>query len=281
MTSTTNSAQGGPSESFPEYFKKLSADYARQTGNSTRKVIERILQELQPSVTPSSIIHDNACGPGTATTAIISHIGHEPSLIEATDFSPGMVDTLLNEISTKNWKNVRASVMDSHELTFPDNTFTVSITNVSISTFQDPLRCLREVHRTLRLNGLAVVSTWKRFAVSDLIHTAQQAVRPDAQLVKVPRAEFMEDGYLQNLMAEAGFPSGSIQVWDISTVIQGQDSVGLREFMLGGFTASARAGWTDEEHARWEGAIDSAIAEEQTKNSGIKMEAWVVTAKKQ
>jgi len=280
MSSATDQTQGGSSQSFPEYFKKLSTIYARQTGNSTYRLLEQILRKLQPSLTPSSVLHDNACGPGTATTAIISYTGFEPSLIEATDFSPAMIDVLSKEISAENWKNVRSSVMDSHELTFPDNTFTTSITNFSIFTFQDPLKCMQEVRRTLKPDGLAIVSTWKRFTVSNLIHTAQRAVRPDAQLMKVPRAEFMEEGYLRDLIAEAGFLSDKIQVWDIGTTIQGQDSVGVREFMLGDSTASARAGWTEEEQARWEGAIDSAIEEEKIRNGGIKMEAWIVTARK-
>lgn len=280
MSSATDQTQGGSSQSFPEYFKKLSTVYARQTGNSTYRLLEQFLRKLQPSLTSSSVLHDNACGPGTATTAIISYTGFEPPLIEATDFSPAMIDVLSEEISAENWNNVRASVMDSHELTFPDGTFTTSITNFSIFTFQDPLKCMQEVRRTLKPDGLAIVSTWKRFTVSNLIHTAQRAVRPDAQLMKVPRAEFMEEGYLWDLMVEAGFSSDKIQVWDISTTIQGHDSVGLRDFMLGGFTASARAGWTEEERARWEGAIDSAIEEEKIRNGGIKMEAWIVAARK-
>lgn len=170
--------------------------------------------------------------------------------------------------------------MDSHELTFPDSTFTTSITNFSIANFQNPLKCLQEVRRTLKPDGLAIVATWKRFTVANLVHTAQQAVRPDAQLMKVPGAQFLMEGNLRDLVVKAGFPSEGVQAWNISTTLQGEAIAGLREFMLGDFTVSARAGWTDEEEAKWEGAIDSAMEEEKTKNGGIKMEAWIITAVK-
>jgi len=170
--------------------------------------------------------------------------------------------------------------MDSHDLAFPTNSFSVSITNFSISTFNDPLRCLREIHRTLQPDGLAIVTTWKRFKIVELIHKAQRAVRTEARLMKVPRPEFMESGYLQDLMVEAGFASQRVQQSVVCTTVQGESIGGIRDFMLGDFTASAREGWTAEEQADWEGAVDDAIEGEKIEHGGIKMDAWVITARK-
>jgi len=82
MARAMDRAQQGSPQPFKGYFNKLSTGYSRQTGNSTYQLIEQVLQELRPAVTSSSVVHDNACGPGTATMAVIAHIGSEPSLIK-------------------------------------------------------------------------------------------------------------------------------------------------------------------------------------------------------
>ncbi len=111
-------------------------------------------------------------------------------------------------ITTKMWSTLAtASVMDSHSLSFLNNKFTHSITNFSIFAFRDPVKCLKEVYRTLIPDGkgVALVSTWKRFAVIEIIHRAQDKVRPDLPLMKVPQPEFMREGYLKHRMIKAGF----------------------------------------------------------------------------
>ncbi len=66
-----------------------------------------------------------------------------------------------------------------------------------------------------------------------------------------------------------------------STTIRGEGRDGLVEFMKGDFTKPARAGWTDEEIARWGAALDEAVEEEERANEyGIRFEAWVALAKK-
>jgi ubiquinone/menaquinone biosynthesis C-methylase UbiE len=271
-----------PTRDVAGYFKELSTGYARQTGDSTYNLAHAFLSKLPTSdLSSSSIIHDNACGVGTATQAILSLTGNEPpQRIEATDSSPGMIDQLSSRVSAENWDTVHPALIDSHHLPFPDNTFTLSITNISVSNFKDPSKCLQEIHRTLQPGGLGVVSIWKRFTVKDLIHQAQRAIKgPDVQLMEMPRAEFTRDGYLRERMVEAGFSGNVCQTVD-STIIQGEALEGLRGFMTGDFTASVRVGWTEAELAKWGGAVDEAIAEEIGRNGGILMEAWFVTARK-
>jgi len=169
--------------------------------------------------------------------------------------------------------------MDSQALDLPDNIFDVSITNISIATFKDPALGLREIHRTLQPRGLAIVSHWKRFGVLDLIHQAQKAVRADAEPMGMPRPEYMKEGYLRERMVEAGL-GGEMEVLVERTVVSGDALKGLRDFMLGGFTASARKGWREEEIARWEEEIDRAIGEEVERWGGVVMEAWFVVGKK-
>lgn len=170
--------------------------------------------------------------------------------------------------------------MDSLNLKFADGTFTTSICNISVANFTEPPKALREVHRTLQRDGLAIVTVWKRFTVADLIHTAQRAVRPDAELMKIPKAELMQEGYLRDMMVGAGFEQDRVEQRVVSTTVTGEDVEGLREFMLGGFTAPAREDWTREEQEKWPCVINQAIEEEMAMHGGIKMDAWVVYARK-
>ena len=97
--SVPKSGQGLPGRTFPEYFTQLAANYTRSTGNSTYKVIEAFLRTAQPPVVAANaIINDNACGPGVATAAILAHLGHEPTHVEATDSVAAMVDAVQHRI---------------------------------------------------------------------------------------------------------------------------------------------------------------------------------------
>ena len=191
-----------------------------------------------------------------------------------------MIDAASELISARQWESVKAFVMDSHSLQFADHTFTHSITNFSIFTFADALKCLQEIHRTVKVGGTAVVTTWKRFGVVEVIHQAQKAVRPDLPLMEVPHPEFLEKGYLARQLIEAGSEGGKMKVVEKSVVARGEDLDGLVNFMSGGFTAPARAGWGDDDAKRWNEALADAVDREKKEHGGIKMEAWVAIARK-
>ena len=74
--------------------------------------------------------------------------------------------------STFQGLNITSKVMNSQELDFPDAYFTHSITNFSIFNFQDALAGVREIHRTLKPSGQAVITTWERFGIGEVIHVS-------------------------------------------------------------------------------------------------------------
>lgn len=130
----SNVTKDSTSISFPEYFTALAKDYARQTGNSTHDLFRAALDELSKFITPESIIHDNAAGPGTATSVLLEKYGPSdlPTTL-VTDFNAAMISeaqTMYRPVG-----KVTAEVMDSHSLSFPNDHFTHSILNFSIFTF--------------------------------------------------------------------------------------------------------------------------------------------------
>lgn len=267
-----------PLGSAGSYFQRLSSDYSRQTGDSTFNLAETFWSSMSNEINELSIVHDNGCGVGTASLALLSAGLPQPRQINATDNSEAMINVLTQAVQEKKLDFIKPALMDSLALTFQDGTFDVSITNISITNFSDPPKALKEVHRTLKGGGLAVVSIWKLFTVAEIIHKAQRRIRPDAELMRMPKPEFTHEGYLKIRAIEAGFTDVEQHV--VETVVKGDAVEGLVSFMLGPFTKTARAGWTDEEQTQWPTVIYEVVAEEVARNGGIPMSAWFITGRK-
>jgi ubiquinone/menaquinone biosynthesis C-methylase UbiE len=267
-----------------QYFTSLSRNYCRQTGNSTRAIFASILGRISPSIASSSAIHDNAGGVGTATSVILEDLAPTspddiPEVL-ITDNNPGMIAAAkeaFRDISSR----ITATEADSQDLSnISDAVFTHSIVNFSVFLFSDALQALREIHRTLQPDGVAVLLTWKRFGFGSTVHVAQSLVRPDLPPMPIPGSHFMHEGVLRDFVIKAGFNEEKVQVHHDETIRKDEDLEGMRDFMLGDISKMATKDWTDEEKGRWPSAVDEAIQKEVEQYGGIQFEAWTVIAHK-
>lgn len=268
---------------FPKYFSALAANYAQHTGDSTRRMFELSFDDIQAisPITKDSIVHDNAAGPGTATSILVEKFpaGELPAIL-ITDNVPPMIQGAKESFAS--WPRIETRLLDSLNMQdIPADHFTHSILNFSVFAFSNPLQALQEIHRTLKPGGLAALLTWKRFGAGEVVHAAQAMVRPELPPMKVPHSEFLEEGVLRDSAVEAGFDASAIHVSQQSLVVNGPNlDNGLKNFLLGDFTRPARAGWTEEEAGRWPEVIGKAIQNELELYGGVKFESWVVIAKK-
>lgn len=237
-----------------------------------------------------------------------------PGRMYITDINPAMVDAARSTFdkAAKEGRcgcTITYDVADSTHLDAPSSpacpgtdSLSHSILNFSIFTLADPVAGVREMYRTLRPptppssssfssssspnpnapGGLAVLTSWRRFAVASIIHRAQALVRPDLPSMRIPRPEFMREGELERVALEAGFSSARMDVIVEDLLVREgtEEFAGLRSFMLGDFTKLAREGWTEQDVAKWPQALERAISEELGKYGGIKFEAWIVLAQK-
>ncbi|KAK3381687.1 hypothetical protein B0H63DRAFT_476378 [Podospora didyma] len=287
MASTTTPIVPLP---FPTYFTALSAVYAKQTGNTTRNIFAATLPDITAlaPITPTSTIHDNAAGPGTATSVLVDpHLGllpESPSSILVTDNVAAMVSAARDSFASLHRPNVTVQELDSLSLsTVPDSSITHSILNFSIFTMADPLKCLQETRRTLASDGgIAALLTWRRWGAGEIVHAAQRIVRPDLPVMKIPGREFMDEGVLEKLTVEAGFERTKITVLEKTLLVKedGEEMAGLKEFLVGVATGPAKIGWTEEEAARWPEAVEQAVRDEVRVHGGVLFQAWVVLARK-
>ncbi|RHZ49629.1 hypothetical protein CDV55_101717 [Aspergillus turcosus] len=266
-----------PAGSAAEHFNKASASYERMTGGCTREVA-RFLLTLQPTVDSSSVVLDNACGTGIITEEMIDRVPQ--AKIYAADIAPSMVANLTSKAASKGWENVEASVMDAEELTFADDMFTHSYTNLGILFFQNPEKAAAHIYRTLRPGGTAFVTTWSELGYVAHVYRAQKAIRPDCTPWKLPidMAWFTEER-LRQVLEAGGFEAGNVQIQTRTVGYRGNDLDDLVDRMKTAF-AVATEGWSEEEREKWPGALRDSLSEAERANASVEMVAYVAVARK-
>lgn len=139
-----------------------SSNYERMSGNCTRTVASQMLHNLNPPITSSSYILDNACGPGIVSEQI-KRI-HPDAKIMATDWSPSMVEETQNRIKTEGWRNIETGIEDVRDLRgLQDGTFSHAFTNLGMPVPGDDdsgVNITSALFRVLEVGGIALVSTW-------------------------------------------------------------------------------------------------------------------------
>jgi trans-aconitate methyltransferase len=73
-----------------------TSNYERMSGNCTRILAAQIISNIEPPTTSSSIILDNACGPGIVSEQI--KLLYPEVKILSTDIAPGMVEEVQQAI---------------------------------------------------------------------------------------------------------------------------------------------------------------------------------------
>lgn len=244
---------------------------------------------LIPAIPSGSIIHDNMCGSGTATKAILSsHPSPSTLQIHATDTDPLFLSSLQAYTSTHNLPSVSISNEKAEALPFPDNHFTHSITNMGIFfTSSAGLDAAKEIHRTLQPAGTAVVNCWEHvtwFAPLKLVHDFTRPGTP----YPAPPIGWSDGVQIQKVMREAGFAAEDMRVERSEAWARTKDLRGWAEMAwayLGGIGT-----WRAEDEGCWDEAVDKLVevlksgAEENVKvvdgETWMRASQWVVVAKK-
>lgn len=267
-------------EEWAEHFTKTAKEYEKQSAGVTRQIFEQV-RPLLPSITTSSTIHDNACGPGVVTLDIIAEVtntGTQSPNIYATDFVPAMVAELQRAIDEKGLKTVTARVMDGSDLSaFEDEMFTHSITNFGIFAFSDPVAGVKHTMRTLKPGGIAAITTWKYPGNIYFINEVLQTLAPGLP-EWFPIKEWTEEEHLKGVLEKGGFEKDKIELVELKTVWKIDDLEYTVSLFDGPMWGPAKSGLNELQKSEWMDVVRKLLKEKE--GTGIEMVAWVALAKK-
>src|SRR5262245_17667197 len=157
------------SQSAPTAWDAVAPTYAEdawQWGDYVAEALRRV------EVAPGARVLDVATGPGTlARTAAASGAN-----VDAVDFSPGMIAELRTRAERDGLDQIRAAVMDAHQLDFPDGSFDAVFCLFAFFFFGDRARVFREFHRVLESGGRALLATWSPIERRPLMKVGFDAV---------------------------------------------------------------------------------------------------------
>lgn len=284
MPSTPTPAPGTAAAAFD----KSSDAYERMTGGSTREVAQFLLT-LDPKIESSSIILDNACGTGIMTSEIMGLFpGAKPKpKIFAADLAPSMVANFSDVARAKGWvkdqdnDGLTISVIDAEDLTYPDNIFTHSYTNLGFPFFPQAEKAAAHVYRTLKVGGTAFISTWSKLGYLRPLHEAQLRAFPDSKPWEIPMPkEWLTKEKLVEVLEKGGFDSEKIQIQERTVGYRGRDVDDLLAIMRAWLLGYVTNGWTEDEKEKWANELRDSLSEEERTMARIEMVAWVAVAQK-
>ncbi|KAF2269176.1 S-adenosyl-L-methionine-dependent methyltransferase [Lojkania enalia] len=240
----------------PVFFTQLS-------GDTTKQIAEHLLK-LIPAIPTGSIIHDNACGTGAMTEAIMEtrvNTGVETTphdiTIFATDIVRPVIEQMRKRADEKKWPLEAVEFMPSEALTFLDGSFTHSFTNLGIMVMDRDIDAAKQIYRTLKKGGIAVLSIWDKPLPVQAVTAAHLAVRPEGTQIPpaIKRGGF-DDTNLRMILHTVGFRS--IEFQHTYAVLEVND---LRKWASAAwsFLGCPATGWTAKDEDSWELAIDIMV----------------------
>lgn len=199
-----------PKQAFaptPELYDELVA-------SGMEKLAKATLAQI-PSIQNCAVIHDNGCGTGAATAAVIAAI-LDSSIhisIKATDINDHALKIYNKQAADQSWP-AEAIHMDSTALSFPDETFTHSIGNAFLFVLpNDGIDAVRETYRTLQPGRIAAFNSWSYNPSLNPIQVAAKATRPTGTpLPRQGKEKWAKTEFLQSVVEKGGFERNKISL---------------------------------------------------------------------
>ncbi len=124
-------------------------------------------------LTRAARVLDVACGPGTVPLMIASDVQH----VDAIDFAPDMVALLNEQLRRRDITNVNAIVGDGQALPYANDSFDAAFSMFGLMFFPDRAKGFSELHRTLKNDGRALVTSWAPVTRSPMMLLMFDAIR--------------------------------------------------------------------------------------------------------
>ena len=144
----------------------------------------------------------------------------------------------------------------------------------------------KQIYRTLKPGGTAVMTIWKTFGFEPILWEVQERVKPASPLTELPLVEPWRDPKkLEKVMTDGGFESVEFSV--VKEGMWGKDKADFVTVLVENFGSMVVNSWTDEEKAKLAPVTSQVVNAMQDKvcitdgeKVGCVMEAWVAVCTK-
>ncbi|KAI1399059.1 S-adenosyl-L-methionine-dependent methyltransferase [Hypoxylon fuscum] len=242
-------------------------------GNVSDTIARDLLRGELPPLTASSVIHDNGCGYGAVTMAIMNTNPPEGVQICATDVNPMFMAELQAKLAENSSWPVKLQTMNACNLTFPDNTFDLSITTFVFPALEDDVAAASHILRTLKPGGTGVIAVWKEMPWHVALENAHHKTRgADERMAPFLSKNWYKKEKIEQVTKDAGWKNVKF-VEKAAWLNLGPD---LKRWatIAWTFLATPVGGWKQRDEDKWDEAIIS-IAEELRQGDWYKVEDGV------
>lgn len=276
-----NALEKDTSSTILASFTSSADTYERRIGRATRAIATHIVTKTLSGIATNLIVHDNACGTGALTDELLKV--YPDARIDATDAAAPMVDIVNARIRAEGLTDqVKGSVMDGAALRFEDNRFDASVTNFGIFLLPDPVKGMKEIYRTVKPGGAAVLTCWESLDFIWVVFEGiEEVVEPEKRLT---RPEFLvrwkDKATMEGLLKEAGFVD--VEMVNVKVLLWGYDvddlagclTENMKGFIGNDYTSDEKDRCFEAARTYLNGKGKALILQEDGK-VGLRMSAWV------
>lgn len=229
-------------------------------GNVSDTIARDLLREDLPPIAPSAVIHDNGCGYGAVTMAIMNSNPPENIQIHATDVNSMFMAQLQAKLGENLSWPVTSENMDACNLTFPDNTFNLSLTTFVFTGLSDDVAAATHIGRTLKPGGTGVVAVWKEMPWHAALENAHYKTRGgDEPIPPFLSRSWYKKEKVEQVTRDAGWTD--VKYVEKPAWLNLGADLNRWATIAWSFLATPVGGWQPRDEEKWDEAIDSIVNE--------------------
>jgi len=181
-----------------------AAGFAASAAITDSELTKRFTDAIAADLTMSVL--DVACGPGIVAAALAAVTRH----VTALDLTREMLAKARDRCAKARLRNVTFHEGTATDLPFPDSSFDLAVTRLSIHHFVEPHTVLGEMRRVLKPGGILAVAdiVSSEDAGKSALHNAFEVIRDPSHVRMLPASE------LESLIRDAGLEIEKQDTWD-------------------------------------------------------------------
>ncbi|KAF4961879.1 hypothetical protein FSARC_9998 [Fusarium sarcochroum] len=232
--------------------------YSEIVGDGMEQLAAASMSCVKDFGTSEVIAHDVGCGLGAATAAIVASTRGENVAIKGSDINKEVLDIYRQNIVQNKWP-AEAFEMDASALKFADETFTHSIGNAVLFVLpSDGVDAIKEMYRTLKPGGVAVLNSWAYTPTIPAIHAAAKKTRPAGTPLPRQGLEKWEDAeFLHDVVIKGGFSPEKVTMEKRNVDVTIGDLKHFSTMVWSFIGGTSSAGWLESDEANWGTAVDT------------------------